>query len=454
MKTHYLTQSLINIVCMMFILLFASTSHSQEIVPIKQEVLNQPTLFAGIRELPESKIKNKDFSNEKYGFELHKQRKITKIPFLLQANLILVPLTINNSDTLWFILDTGVNAIILTDSATIRKLDMPYIRNIQLQGIGEGENVEAGLTLGNTIRMGEMTGYKQNVLVIKNNAINLGEYIGVPIHGVWGFDLFDRFVVTIDFVNRNIVLHEPDSYSVKHEKGERFDISIEKSKPYFSGLQVETASKKKPLKLLIDTGANHALFVEKQDTSLLQMPDKVINTQLGRGLNGIIHGKLGRIRKMKLGSYEINDLIASFPDSSQKIYSGASETQRQGAIGCELLRRFKVTFNYRDNYILLKPIKKSLKETFEYNMSGMEIVARGNDFHTFIVDNIMEGSPAKNAGIQAGDLIVAVNGNLAKEIQISDIYKILQTKEGKGVEMVLQRNGKLFVKSFSLQRII
>lgn len=352
MKPYHLYRRAISTLCYVLMLLLASVGNGQNRMLLKKEVINQPSFIADTKELPESKTKNNYFSNEKYGFEIHKQRKITKIPFLLQANLILVPLVINNSDTLWFILDTGVNAIILTDSVAINKLNMPLVREIKLQGIGEGHDVEAGITLGNTIKMGEMIGYKQNVLVIKNNAVQLSEYVGVPIHGVWGFDLFDRFVVTIDFANQEIILQEPDSYSSKHEKGERFPISIEKSKPYFVGLQVESDKESKPLKLLIDTGANHALFLEKPDTSLLQMPDKIINTQLGRGLNGIIHGKLGRIKKMKVGSYEINNLIASFPDTT--LYKDLN-SNRQGAIGCELLRRFKVTFNYREHYVLLKP---------------------------------------------------------------------------------------------------
>ncbi len=451
MKTYCIYRCLLNTLCGIWLLLLPSDATSQSLVSIKKESQNEPSFSASTKDFPESKTKNNYFSNEKYGFELHKQRKFTKIPFLLQANLILVPLSINNSDTLWFILDTGVNAIILTDSAVINKLKMPFVREMKLQGIGEGSDVEAGITLGNTIRMGEMIGYKQNVLVIKNNAVQLGEYVGVPIHGVWGFDLFDRFVVTIDFANQEILLQEPDSYSSKREKGERFPISIEKSKPYFVGLQVESDKESKPLKLLIDTGANHALFLEKPDASLLQMPDKVINTQLGRGLNGIIHGKLGRIKKMKVGSYEINDLIASFPDTTR--HKGANNN-RQGAIGCELLRRFKVTFNYRENYVLLKPLKKTLKEAFEYNMSGMELVARGKDYRSFVVDNIIEGSPAYIAGIKEGDLIIAINKTIAKEILISDVYKMLQKGEGKSIELVLQRKGQLLVKSFRLERII
>lgn len=451
MKPYHLYRRAISTLCYVLMLLLASVGNGQNRMLLKKEVINQPSFIADTKELPESKTKNNYFSNEKYGFEIHKQRKITKIPFLLQANLILVPLVINNSDTLWFILDTGVNAIILTDSVAINKLNMPLVREIKLQGIGEGHDVEAGITLGNTIKMGEMIGYKQNVLVIKNNAVQLSEYVGVPIHGVWGFDLFDRFVVTIDFANQEIILQEPDSYSSKHEKGERFPISIEKSKPYFVGLQVESDKESKPLKLLIDTGANHALFLEKPDTSLLQMPDKIINTQLGRGLNGIIHGKLGRIKKMKVGSYEINNLIASFPDTT--LYKDLN-SNRQGAIGCELLRRFKVTFNYREHYVLLKPFKKILKEAFEYNMSGMELVATGKDYRSFIVDNIIEGSPAYQVGIKEGDLLIAINKTIAKEMLISDVYKMLQQGEGKTIELVLQRKGQLVVKRFTLERII
>lgn len=84
----------------------------------------------------------------------------------------------------------------------------------------------------------------------------------------------------------------------------------------------------------------------------------------------------------------------------------------------------------------------------------MELVATGKDYRSFIVDNIIEGSPAYQVGIKEGDLLIAINKTIAKEMLISDVYKMLQQGEGKTIELVLQRKGQLVVKRFTLERII
>ncbi|MEZ4903564.1 MAG: hypothetical protein R2822_18260 [Spirosomataceae bacterium] len=100
---------------------------------------------------------------------------------------------------------------------------------------------------------------------------------------------------------------------------------------------------------------------------------------MGRGLNGVINGSLGRIDKVRFGKYELDNVLASFPDSVSFGMKFASRNDRQGNIGCELLRRFHVTFNYSEHYMVLKPIKRRMKETFEHDMSGMEIRAKGKN---------------------------------------------------------------------------
>ena len=58
---------------------------------------------------------------DRYGFFISGNRTWTRIPFQLHSNLIIVPVRINESDTLYFILDTGVSNTIITDPAALLK---------------------------------------------------------------------------------------------------------------------------------------------------------------------------------------------------------------------------------------------------------------------------------------------------------------------------------------------
>ncbi|WP_158279581.1 aspartyl protease family protein [Arcicella aurantiaca] len=402
----------------------------------------------------QEKVKLKAVSDEKFGFQLIKKRKITRIPFEFQANLVIVPVKVNNSDTLRFILDTGVSSIILTDANIVKQQHMKFIRNVSIAGVGEGNNIEAGIVLENTITMGDMIGYRQNLVVIKDDVLKLSEFVGRPIHGIIGYEIFNRFAVTIDFSTNELILQNPESYKYKPNKGERFPITIEENKPYLSTIELVNDNQNLPLKVILDTGAGHAISLDANQKNSIPMPEKIVKAQLGRGLSGIINGNLGRIPMLKIGKFEIKNLVASFPDSASYRIRGIDITERQGNIGCEFLRRFKVTFNYRDQYIVLKPINRRMKEPFEHNMSGIELMARGEDYHEFMVDRVIENSPAELAGLQQGDRVIFINNKSSKDVTISEIYKIFQKGEGKPINLMVKRGNEIFFTTVNLRRLI
>jgi predicted aspartyl protease len=400
---------------------------------------------------PSPKVKLNAVTDEKFGYQLIKKRRITRIPFEFQANLIIVPVKINNSDTLRFILDTGVSSILLTDPDVAQKLGMKSIRKVKISGAGEGDEIEAGIVIDNTIRIGDMIGYRQNLVVLQDDHLKLSEFVGTPVHGIIGYDIFNRFTVTVDFAMNEIILENPEHYKYKPNKGERFPITIEDNKPYLSVMELMKENQSTPIKVILDTGAGHAISLE---TNEIPLPEKVLKAQLGRGLNGIINGNLGRIPLLKVGKFEMKNLVASFPDSSSYRIRNTTLAERQGSIGCEFLRRFKVTFNYRDQYIVLKPINRRMKEPFEHNMSGIELMARGEDYHEFMIDKIIHDSPADDAGLQEGDRLMFINNKSFKDISISEIYKLFQRGEGKPLNLVVKRGNGIVIATVNLRRLI
>ena len=411
---------------------------------------SKQTTFKVISQEPK-KVKLKPVADEKFGYQLIKKRRITRIPFEFQANLIIVPVKINNSDTLRFILDTGVSSILLTDPSIAQKLGMKSIRKVKIAGAGEGDEIEAGIVIDNTIRIGDMIAYRQNLVVMQDDHLKLSEFVGTPVHGIIGYDIFNRFTVTIDFAMGELILENPEHYKYKPNKGERFPITIEENKPYLSTMELMKDNQSTPIKVILDTGAGHAISLE---TNGIHLPDKVLKAQLGRGLNGIINGSLGRIPMLKVGKFEMKNLVASFPDSSSYRLRNTVLTERQGSIGCEFLRRFKVTFNYRDQYIVLKPINRRMKEPFEHNMSGIELMARGEDYHEFMIDKVIADSPAEIAGLQEGDRVMFINNRSSKDISISEIYKLFQKGEGKALNLVVKRGAGIFFTTINLKRLI
>ncbi len=437
----------------LLLIVFPYLAYCQVIRTPERQIISNSTIE--IQEKPTSKkVMLKPISDERFGFQLAKRRKITRIPFDFQANLIIVPIKVNNSDTLRFILDTGVSSILITDPQIAKLQRMKFVRNAKISGAGQGTDIEAGIVLDNTIMMGDMIGYRQNLVVLKEDVLKLSEFVGSPIHGIIGYEIFNRFAVTIDFSTNELTLENPEHYKYKPSKGERFPITIEENKPYLSTMELINDKQNLPLKVILDTGAGHAISLDANRNNRIPMPEKVVKAQLGRGLSGIINGSLGRISKLRLGKFEMKNLVASFPDSSSYRMKGMELIERQGNIGCEFLRRFKVTFNYRDQYIVLKPINRRMKEPFEHNMSGIELMAKGNDYHEYMIDRVIENSPADHAGLLQGDQVMFINNKSSKDISISEIYKLFQKGEGKNVNLIMNREGKLFFATINLRRLI
>ncbi|MFN4146161.1 MAG: PDZ domain-containing protein, partial [Runella sp.] len=107
-----------------------------------------------------------------------------------------------------------------------------------------------------------------------------------------------------------------------------------------------------------------------------------------------------------------------------------------------------------DKYMVLKPVKRRLKESFEHDMSGLEIRARGKNLKQYVVDRVIENSPAWQAGLQEGDELLFINNKSAEELVVSEIYKILQKGEGREITILIKRNGNIQFARFQLKRMI
>ena len=396
-----------------------------------------------------------EVSSEKYGYFLEKNHKTAHIPFELHSNLILMYVRINDTDSLRFILDTGVSSIIVTDPTILKPDKLRLTRKVNLTGAGEGKSISAHVAIDNQFAMGRLRANHQNIVVLEEDFLKLSEYVGVPVHGIFGYEVFNNFVVTIDFAKKELVLMQPDRYKYKSSKGDKHPLIIEDTKPFTDAVTLLADGREHPIRVLIDTGAGHALLLNNSPGGdNFRLPEKVIRAQLGRGLNGVINGNLGRIEHVRLGRFTMDNIVASFPDSlafGTKLRGGFD---RQGNIGCELLRRFKVTMNYRDRYMVLKPIKSRLREKFEHDMSGMEIRAEGINLRSYVINHVQEKSPASEAGLTEGDQLLFIDTHAATELNVSEIYKLMQLGDGKHIELLVKRNGNIFFTRITLRRMI
>ncbi len=89
----------------------------------------------------------------------------------------------------------------------------------------------------------------------------------------------------------------------------------------------------------------------------------------------------------------------------------------------------------------------------EYDMSGMLIIAEGNDFKTLKVRHLIEDSPATAAGLREGDVIAAVNGILASKLSLEQVRRMFK-KDGQSYLLSIKRGDERMQIRIKLRRLI
>ncbi len=387
------------------------------------------------------------------GFLFNNQRKKSAtIKFKTSSNLIFLPVTINESDTLNFILDTGVRYPLITELPFINKLNLNYMIPVPVKGLGEGVELTAYRSGNNTMSLDGLTARNQEVQMIIDENFQISHILGVPVHGLIGFNLFKDYIVEIDYINERLTLHKPEYYKYRDRRKDIIlPLNFEAGKPYVNTNIVTEDSTHVPVKLLVDTGASDALWLSEKSDERIQYPEKHIETFIGRGLSGDLYGIKGRIEGIWVGPLILPQPIVAFPNS-ELIDQLMAANDRNGTIGAEILRRFYVTIDYRNSRLTLRPNHK-IKDDFNYNMSGMEVINPMPGLPIFTISNIRENSPAFLAGLQENDQILSLNNNSGKELELNDINLLLQSRENKKIRVKYLRNGIQNETSFELKKL-
>ncbi len=396
---------------------------------------------------------SRQFQSGNRGFLFNNQRdKSITIDFKSASNLIIIPVTINDSDTLNFILDTGVRFPIITELPFVNKLNLNYLMPVQVKGLGEGHELTAYRSGNNTMKLDGLTARNQEVQMIIDENFQISHMLGIPVHGLIGFNLFKDFIVKIDYPNESITLFKPEYYNYKDRRRDIIlPLHLENNKPFVRTSIVTEDLEEVPVKLLVDTGASDALWLSEKSDDRIDLPEKHIETFLGKGLNGSVFGAKGRIDGIWVGPLILPQPIVAYPNS-ELIDQLISNNNRNGTLGAEILRRFVVTIDYRNNRLTMRPTHK-VRDDFNYNMSGMEVVNPMPGLPVFTITDIRENSPAYFAGLKENDQILSLNFSNHRSLELNDINLLLQSRENKKIRITVLRDGEELETSFRLKRL-
>jgi hypothetical protein len=384
------------------------------------------------------------------GFSLANGKTKVSIPIEINNNLVVVPVVLNGTLPLKFILDTGVRTAILTQKTFSDILDLTYSRKYSISGPGGAKLVDAYVTNNVSLELPGVNGRGHALLVLGEDYLELRNYLGTDVHGILGYELFSRFIVQIDYQKKILTLMSPQRFK-PGRKYHAIPMTVEDTKPYLMTPVILANDTVIKAKLLVDSGASHGLMLEPSSNKNIVVPANTVSSVIGRGLGGEITGKIGRINSIHLGPHKLNNAIANFPDPNSYFDSlKTGYTFRNGAIGGEILSRFTVVFNFSKELLYLKK-NPSFRKKFHYNLSGITVKAKGSNLNVFEITQIRKKSVAEKAGLENGDIIETINGIPASVLELNLVNGYLNLKPGKRIRLVIDRSGAKIKKHFKLE---
>lgn len=372
-------------------------------------------------------------------------------PFELEDARLFVPVMLPDSSTHWLILDTGASPTIL---------DANVAAALHLKVTPAGSTTGAGT---NTLRVGRAHDVRLSVggvalgpMDVSVSEIDslLAPSQGRHAPGIVGSRFFLEHVVEVDFASATIRVHDPASYRYDGT-GVALPLTLNNGVPLIAGRMTAPDGTVIPMRLLVDLGAKSTLLVSEhfigEHGLMAQFPRNVVSP-LGAGVGGATRYAFTRLLRLTLGASG-DALVTDSLVAGLSVGGTLRSDWYDGLLGADFLQRYRVIFDYARKRVILEARTPAMRPA-EYDMSGMFLLASGEDLKTFVVRELVKGGPAEEAGIEAGDVVVALDGEPTAAMTLGSVRQRLKSGAGRAIRIEVERGRARSIHVVTLRRLV
>lgn len=366
------------------------------------------------------------------------------IPFELYEHGILLKVRVNNSKPLTFDIDTGSGVFGVISARRAVSLGLKAQGKYKVEV--PGGNIESATIPNVSISLPgvELSNQKLEIVPIDSSAPD-----GEPeVDGALGHNFLEQFVVEIDYAAKIINLYSPATYHYSGS-GESIPITIRDSSPSLRMKMTTPEGRPFEGQFELDTGLSGTLafFTPSVRKSELISSTKTIEAAVDEEAGGEYRSRIGRMKTLQLGRFVIQNPTVRFS------LVGADDASVDGVIGTEILRRFKMILDYQHQRIILEP-NAHFDEPYDENMSGLVVVPENNAGRkAFRINQVLANTPAAEAGLLKGDLIVTINHHSAADFNL-DLLEQMLIKAGQEYVLGIKRGQQSLQTKIKLRRLI
>lgn len=242
--------------------------------------------------------------------------------------------------------------------------------------------------------------------------------IGRDVRGLLGMDVLKSHVVRIDF-DRGRIAFLDDVPERREDWGEAFPLTFNDSGIPQVRIDLGSAGEHG---FAIDTGAAASGALAEDvfarvvaETGVQPTPTAALTAA------STVESRQCRVERLKLGPFEYKELV--FAEAEMTI------------VGLAFLSRHVVTFDFPHRKLYLRKGRRFDKPD-EAGMCGLMLTR--SDGRT-VVYTVYDGEPAAKAGIEAGDVILKLQGKDANTFTMWQIGQLLRSGHGKEIALTIQR---------------
>jgi hypothetical protein len=275
------------------------------------------------------------------GFSLPENIQEATFNYNTYNNLIVLPVTINDSIKVNLILDTGCRNLLLFGKKFEKLFETLPNHSVSFSGLGERPPLSGKLSLDNEVAIHSLLGKKIPIVILANKNL----FFGRPnIDGIIGYDIFIRFEVELNALKKQIKFRPADQAATPNDYT-IVPLTIDDTRPLIQSKIFLADRDGTYYDIMIDTGSALGLLLRSNDEAFFaEQPQHV----LGRGLNGNVRGIVKWARKLILETFEIN---------ITRVEVSRSNWHTHGSIGMAIIKDYIIVLNYCKGYAGFKKSK-------------------------------------------------------------------------------------------------